>query len=369
MCKEALPDPWRKYSLAEPMPAYACRKRPEPSERKRCVMTRHPWVALGDEGVRFGILVPGGRRHSPTDGWVCDGDPLSRYLEAGTLAERLGFDAVFASDYSWIFPDPFVYLAALAAVTERIYLGTAVIAIYLRHPSHLGRLVADLSVGSRGRFVLGVGIGESEDQLRSVDVPIRPVPERQDAVAEALQIVRGTWGDEAFAYDGRYFRTARARSIPPPAVPGPPIVIGGGGKRTLRQVARLGDACNFGGTWDAVTPEEVRERLALLRAQCAAEGRPYDEILRTHLSMLVIASSETQLREKLTRFFRPESAEYMQKIGWLVAGTPDFVAEYYAARAEAGMQYFITHLADTEDEETMRLLAEEVFPAVCRSGE
>jgi alkanesulfonate monooxygenase SsuD/methylene tetrahydromethanopterin reductase-like flavin-dependent oxidoreductase (luciferase family) len=127
-------------------------------------------------------------------------------------------------------------------------------------------------------------------------------------------------------------------------------------------VARFGDACNFGGPWDAITPEQVRQRLALLAEQCAAQGRPYEEILRTHLSMLVMAPSEARLQAKLARFFRDESVDYMQQLGWLVAGTPGSVAEYYAARAEAGMQYFITHLADTADEETMTLLAERVLP-------
>lgn len=332
-------------------------------------MTRHPWVAEADAGVRFGLLIPGGRHHSPSGGWVCPDDPMAAYLRAGQLAERLGFDAVFAGDYSWIFPDPFVYLSALAAVTERVQLGTLVVSIYLRHPSYLSRLVADLDVLSRGRFILGVGIGESEDQLRSVDVPVRSAPERQDALAEAIEIVRGAWTSDAHTYAGQYFRTSRSRVIPPPPRPGPPILIGGGGKRTLRQVAHFGDACNFGGTWDAITPAQVRERLDLLRDQCAAEGRPYEDILRTHLSMVVIARDELKLQAKLGRYFRPEAVDYMQTIGWLVAGTAEGVAEYYAARAQAGMQYFITHLADTDDEETMTLLAEDVLPCVRRPGE
>lgn len=325
-------------------------------------MTAHPWVAAAEDGVRFGLLIPGGRRYVPGQGLVCPDDPVPRFLRAGRLAEQFGFDAVFCGDYSWILPDPFVYLSALAAVTQRIRLGVLVVSIWLRHPSYLGRLVADMDALSAGRFILGAGIGESEDQLRTVDVPILSPRERQDALAEALRIVRGTWSDDAFTYEGRHFRTVRARAIPPPGVPGPPILIGGGGKRTLRQVARFADACNFGGTWDAITPDEVRERLELLGELCAAEGRPYDEILRTHLSMVVMAPSDAELREKVTRFFRPESVEYMQKIGWLVAGIPDHVAEYYSARAEAGMQYFITHLADTDDEETMHLLAESVLP-------
>lgn len=330
-------------------------------------MPRHPWVVEADRGVRFGLLIPGGRRYAPGQGLVCPDDAVSRFLHSGRLAEDLGFDAVFCGDYSWVLPDPFIYLSALAAVTERIRLGVLVVSVYLRHPAYLGRLVADLDAVSAGRFILGLGIGESEDQVRSVDMPWGTASERQDGLAEAVEIARGVWGEGAYEYEGRHFRTARARVISPPSSP-PPLIIGGGGKRTLRQVARFGDACNFGGTWDAITPDEVRERLDLLREQCAAEGRPYDEILRTHLSMLVMAPTERNLSEKLAQFFRPESAENMEKMGWLVAGTPQHVAEYYAERAEAGMQYFIVHLADTADEETMTLLADNVWPSTGRRG-
>ena len=139
---------------------------------------------------------------------------------------------------------------------------------------------------------------------------------------------------------------------------------------TLRQVAEHADACNFlasdvaGGTR---TPEDVRRKLAALREHCEALGRPYESILRTHMTgWLILAEDEARLRAK-TRRYMPEGIEARFNGAWrgfVLACTPAQAVSFYQALVDAGIQYFIVETLDAADEETIHLLAEAVVPQV-----
>ena len=325
-------------------------------------MARQPWVAEADEGVRFGVQL------------VVEPEALSGLLETGRLVEALGFDALFIFDHPATHPDPWVCLPAVAAVTTRVRLGSTVNRVPYRHPAHLARLAADLDNLSGGRLVLGVGIGWYEPEFGALDVPLRPVPERQAALEEALTIVEGVWGPEPFSFAGEHYRTEAMRVVPPPAQrPRPPILIGGGGDRTLRQVARFADACNVSegqsvaGKMERVGgADAVRRKLETLRRHCDEIGRPYDEVLRTHFTLrLVIAPSEDALAAKLTPPSPTSASPGTRRSGAsaALAGTPEQVVAYYREMVEVGIQYFVVQL-DGRDHETLTLLAEEVMPRV-----
>ena len=326
-------------------------------------MARHPWVAETDQGVRFGVQ-------------LVLGEALPGLLATGRLVDELGFDGLFIFDHPAVHPDPWVCLAALAGVTERVRLGSAVNCVAYRHPAHLARLAADLDNLSRGRLVLGLGIGWLKSEFRALDVPFGSATERYAALEEALAIVEGAWGPEPFTFAGRHYRTEGVRVVPPPVQrPRPPMMIGGSGEQvTLRLVARYADACNVselerteqgqaavGGT------ATVRRKLDALRHHCAAVGRPDDEVLRTHFTLkLVIAPTEAALAAKLERQAgSPSASPGTQRAhpSAFVTGTPEQVVAHYRERVEAGIQYFVVQL-DATDEETLRLLATEVMPSV-----
>lgn len=195
-----------------------------------------------------------------------------------------------------------------------------------------------------------------------------PLPERQAAMAEAIEIIRGVWGPEPFSYEGRYHRTEREFILPPPIQRRSlPIILAGGGERTaLRLVARHADACNFGpghATGLARTTEDVRHKNTVLDRFCLEEGRDPRSVLRTHFtSWLMIAPTEPAARAKLDCYY-PDGINEEQQFSRGV-GTPAQVARYYQALVDAGMEFFVVQTLDAADTETIELLARDVIPHV-----
>jgi alkanesulfonate monooxygenase SsuD/methylene tetrahydromethanopterin reductase-like flavin-dependent oxidoreductase (luciferase family) len=289
-------------------------------------------------------------------------------LAAGRLAESLGLDAFFIGDHPAYAPEAWLHLGALAVQTTRIRLGSIVICAGYRPPVLTARLAADLDNLSAGRFILGLGHGWNAAEFAQLGLPFPPVPERQAALAEAIEIIRGVWGPEPFSYRGRYHSTESERIVPSPRqLPGPPLVLAGAGERTaLRLVARYADACNFGpghATGLARTSADVRRKNDLLDRYCRDEGRDPRDLLRTHFtSWLMIAPTEAEARAKLDRYY-PEGINEEQRHSRVV-GAPAQVAAYYQELVAAGMEYFVVQILDAGDTETLELLAHEVIRAV-----
>lgn len=310
----------------------------------------HPWVAEGQPRIRFGIGMLGARADWP------------RLHDCAQQAEALGFDSWWSQDHPIGGVDCWTTLAGLAVATSRIRLGTSVACVYYRSPAVLARLAADVDRMSGGRFILGLGIGDDADEFAQLVLPFPRVPERQQALEEAIAIVRGVWGEEPFTYEGRHFRVSAVTVQPPVQRPRVPLLIAGGGERvTLRQVAKYADMANFGEnqwTGRVLGLDDVRRRLDALRHHCEALNRPYESILRSHIELpLILAPTRSALDAKLAALPR------LAAMPSLVAGTPEEIVAYYRALVEAGMQYFIAALPEF-DVETLRLLGREVIPAL-----
>jgi F420-dependent oxidoreductase-like protein len=172
-------------------------------------------------------------------------------------------------------PDPmlegYTTLGFLAAHTRRLELGLLVTGVTYRHPGLLAKTVTTLDVLSGGRAVLGIGAAWYEREHRGLGVPFPPVAERFELLEEALQICRQMWSDDDGPYAGRHHQLAETLCSPKPLQqPGPRVLIGGSGeKKTLRLVARYGDACNL----FAVGPDEIARKIAVLARHCDDVGR------------------------------------------------------------------------------------------------
>jgi alkanesulfonate monooxygenase SsuD/methylene tetrahydromethanopterin reductase-like flavin-dependent oxidoreductase (luciferase family) len=325
-------------------------------------MARHPWVAAADEGVRFGVGVLGQKGFTalfPEGGLVMYDEPLAAIVAAARDIEALGFDSVFVADNPHVLPDPLIAMTAIATATSRVRIGSGVLVTAFRHPALVARMVADIDRLSGGRVVLGVGIGESEEQFSRVEARWGSNAERRTALGEALEIISGSWGVESFTYRGRYYRTDNMHVVPGPLQqPHPPIMIGGSGDRTLAQVARRADACNL----LYIPVEQVRARLDYLDRCCDAVGRPREEVLRSYLEYVVLAPTSAEAEAKLHRSMTAARVDSMEAAGILYFGTPDAAVVHYRALIDAGVQYVIVAPPDTADHETLHLLANEVIP-------
>jgi alkanesulfonate monooxygenase SsuD/methylene tetrahydromethanopterin reductase-like flavin-dependent oxidoreductase (luciferase family) len=214
-----------------------------------------------------------------------------------------------------------------------------------------------------------MGIGDDVPEFDQMCLPFLPLKVRQEALEETIDIVRGLWSGEPFSYEGQQFRVDKAtmRHLPVQE-PYVPLLIGGGGERvTLRQVARLADVSNFSPhEWSgsAFALDDVARKYAVLRGHCAEVGRDYRSILRTHFTPLVTLAEDEAALEAKRAAARIPDPQLRQE---LLFATPERAVAHFQALADAGVQYFLASV-NCQDEETVRLLAEAVIPAVAHAA-
>ena len=234
--------------------------------------------------TRLGLQIP-----NFTFPGVADTDLFETIAGIATTAEENGFDSVWVMDHLYqiemVGPkeDPmleaYTLLAALAARTRRVSLGTMVTGVTYRNPALLAKIITTLDVISSGRAILGIGAAWNEQEHAGYGFDFPPVKERMDRLEEALQIVRAMFTETAPTFEGRHYRVEQVLNNPRPIRGRIPVLIGGGGeKRTLRLVAQYGDACNLFGE-----PDAVRAKLDVLERHCADVGRDPTEITKTVL--------------------------------------------------------------------------------------
>jgi probable F420-dependent oxidoreductase len=208
----------------------------------------------------------------------------------GPAAEERGFESIWAAEHVVLFDDyesrypyspegkfpgggdtglldPLTALTYLAAVTDRIRLGTGICLIPQRNPVYTAKCVADLDVLSGGRVEFGVGIGWLREEFEALNVPWTERGRRAD---EYLQVMRSLWTEETSTFDGDLYQLTACRMYPKPIQsPHPPVLVGGESDAAMRRVAR------FGQGWFTFnrTPEQFPEVLERLDGQLAAVGR------------------------------------------------------------------------------------------------
>lgn len=182
-------------------------------------------------------------------------------------------------------------LGYLAAITKQTRLGLMVTGVVYRHPGILAKTVSTLDVLSNGRAYLGIGAAWFEREAIGLGVPYPPLKERFERLEETLQIVKQMWSDDVGSYNGTHYQLAETLNSPQPlSKPHPPILIGGmGEKKTLRLVAQYANACNL---FAFIGSDELRRKLDVLRNHCDDVGRNYDEIEKTALGTVHLASGE-----------------------------------------------------------------------------
>jgi F420-dependent oxidoreductase-like protein len=195
--------------------------------------------------------------------------------------ERSGFDGLYTSDhYLSEVPgarrgglDAWGAVCGLAAVTERIRLGTLVSPATFRHPSVLAKLATTADHISGGRVDVGVGIGWYGAEHRAHGFAFPPARARMDRLEEQVEILCRSWADGEFSFAGAHYEVDRLDALPKPVQrPRPRLVVGGsGGPRGLALAARWADEYNM----PAATEDEiVATRAALARAFEDAERDP-----------------------------------------------------------------------------------------------
>jgi len=177
-----------------------------------------------------------------------------------------------SGDGEW--PEQITTLAYLAGVTERIKLVTSVMIIPYRNPILTAKMLSTLDMLSKGRLILGAGVGWMEEEFELLDAP--PFAERGAVTNEYLQAFIELWTNDDPKFEGKYVNFSDITFLPKPVQkPYPPIWIGGQSKPAIRRAAHIGDCWHPVGAIPAapLEPEELAENLVLLHQYAEKAGR------------------------------------------------------------------------------------------------
>ena len=297
--------------------------------------------------MKIGLMLPLAESETPG---------FATLREMAIAAEETGLDSVFGADHL-IFREGEVnegihecwtVLTAIAAITERVEIGPLVLALPFRNPALTAKMAAELDEVSNGRLILGLGCGWHEPEFDAFGFPF---DHRVSRFAEGLEIIMPLLRGETVTFEGRYHRAVDAELRPRPIRPGgPPVLIAGKQPRMLSLVAR--HAAQWNGAWFGVPSQadELRTRLANVRAALDDAGR--DPATLTLTAGIFVAWDDADDDA-------PERA---------IRGSLDEVADALAGYAELGVAHLITHVFPRTPEAVRRLgqaaaLARERVPA------
>ena len=217
--------------------------------------------------VGYGFLTA---QHHPDDPRT-DVEIYRETVDIAVELEAGGIDSVWTSEHHFVddgyMPSQLPVLAAIAARTSRIGLGTGVLLAPMFDPLHLAEDAATVDLLSDGRLMLGLGIGWRAEEFDGFGVP---AGERGSRLEATIQVLRQAWGDGLVTGDGRHFAYGNLNVTPKPGrTGGPPIWIGAGAEAAVRRAGRVADGYLAGPT----SPEGLARRIGWAREEASASGR------------------------------------------------------------------------------------------------
>jgi F420-dependent oxidoreductase-like protein len=298
-----------------------------------------------------------------------------QWLAQALACEEYGIEALFRSDHylsvqgdrAYGSLDAWTTIAALAARTERLHLGTLVSPVTFRHPSLLAKAVVTADHASGGRVELGMGAGWHRDEHEAYGFPFPGRAIRMEMLEEQVEIVHRSWTEEEVTFAGRHYRLDRSRALPKPVrQPHPPLIIGGrGGRRSLRIAARWADEYNA----VSASPERARELRPRVEEAWGRAGR--DE--RPTFSLMtgfVPGTDRADLLRRAGAIVRrigtgatPEELVARRGGEWVV-GTPDEAVARLREYEDAGVDRVMLQYLAHDDLAGVALLGREVVPAL-----
>ena len=315
-----------------------------------------------DQPLRFGYLVPTREAVKRAPGGRAD---LGRMLELAVRAEEKGFDSVWVGDSILARPrfEALTTLAAIAARTQRVELGTAVYLSPLRHPVSLAHAVGNLDLLSGGRLLFGIGLGPTTGRVRAEYAACGvDFHQRGQIEEEGLQVMKGLWTGQPFTFHGKLFQIENATLHPLPGRPGgPPVLLAGAAERPLRRIARFADG------WLPISPsvQAFSRDWEQICNYCAESGRDPAQLMKVFYITLHVNRDAAQARKETEAFleahYGPDHAA-IARTQTVVAGEPERCADALREFAQAGARHFVVRFAASDRETQMDRLLGEVGP-------
>jgi len=277
----------------------------------------------------------------------------AEWADKARKVERLGYSVLLVPDHLAELLAPFPALAAAAAATTRLRVGTGVLNNDLRHPLLTAREAATLDVLSDGRLELGIGAGHMQSEYAQMGLAFDAGATRVERLAEAVVIVKRLLEGEAVSFAGRHYRvTAHTLHPRPIQRPRPPLFIGGNAPRLLAVAAREADivgltgiAFRRGGAQPDVSDfraAAVDERVRLLRETAA--GRFEQLELNALVQRVIVTDDRHKAAQELTARWPHLTADDLLASPYVLLGTVDQLVDNLRARRDRwGISYVMTH--------------------------
>ncbi len=309
-------------------------------------------------------------------------------LEFSVVAEEMGFDSVMVSDHfqPWRHtgghaPYSFAWLAALGERTSRVSFGTSVATPTFRyHPSIVAQAMATIAVLNPGRAILGIGTGESMNEVPATGMEWPKFKERFGRLRESVELMRRLWTEDRVTFEGEYYRTESATIYDKPDDP-VPIYIAASGPTASRFAGRVGDGfiCTSG-----KAPELYSETL-LPNVQTGLEksGRSMADLEKTiemkvsfdtdidkamqdtsHWAALALSPEEKTGVEDPVEMEKLADALPVERAAsrWIVSNDPDEHIERIAPYIKLGFTHLVFHAPGPDQERFLRLYSKEILP-------
>ena len=313
-------------------------------------------------------------------------------LEFSVHAEQAGFDSIMVSDHfqPWRHTDghapySFAWLGALGERTSKATIGTSVVTPTFRyHPSIVAQAMGTLGAMYPGRVMLGVGTGESLNEVPSIGCEWPAFRERFRRLKESIELMRRLWSEERVTYEGEYYRTESATIYDRPDAP-IPLYVAASGAVASRLAGRVADGfiCTSGKKpelYSETLLPAVREGMAkAVRAQGSVElmiemkvsfdtdrHRAMEDT--RHWAALALSPEEKMGVEDPVQMERLADALPVERAAsrWIVSTDVDEHVERIAPYVELGFRHLVFHAPGTNQRRFVDLYAEKVLPALRR---
>ncbi len=308
-------------------------------------------------------------------------------LDFSCLAEEVGFDSVFVSDHfqPWKHtdghaPSALAWLGALAARTRRVRIGTSVLTPTFRyHPSIVAQVFGTLGVMAPGRVVLGVGTGESLNEVPSSGVEWPGPKERRDRLRESIRLINKLWTEDRVTFEGQFYRTERA-TIYDRHYEKVPIWVAASGPLAAQMAGQIAEGfiCTSGknpqlyidltskveeGAAKANRDAKTIERMIEVKVSFDSDAQQAKELTR-HWAALALSPEEKTGVEDPVEMERLADALPLDRAAsrWIVSSDPDFQVEKIRPYVELGFRHLVFHAPGPDQARFLKLYAAEVLP-------
>jgi probable F420-dependent oxidoreductase len=288
-------------------------------------------------------------------------------LDLTERAEDLGFDSVWVGDSVLARPrfEALTTLAAVAARTQRVRLGTAVLLPILRQPVVLANQVANLDLIANGRLILGVGIGGNNASVAQEFAACGvPIARRIGMFEETITLMRRLWTEPEVTFQGRYFQVQSVRlGLRPLRQSGVPLWVAGSGDNALRRVLRLGDGwLPISSSPQAFTADW--QRLQALGQEIGRDAHNLHRCLYTTLNVNAdVAQAERELRAFIESYYSIPYEVQATRNG-LCAGSAEQCIAWLKAFIAAGAQTIVIRFGSPDQTGQLARFAREILPHV-----